>query len=621
METWDRVEEYDVSSHESEELVGVPIEDLRFLFEGFDRINTQTNRLGFYSIKANFLKRREVRGESIIDSLLKYRFTADTLPVGLYFRPEYLFDTDKSSLSEFHYRLFAHEDANDLSIEITDNEGAAPSPDSLDADGYIAGAAYGLSNDHWVEVVVGDYAGRTLSKKLIIASTGIGDYFDDLSADAGTRRVTLSWYSSRGPNDWTEFQIQRSQDSGVSYSTIGTLPYDDTSGVRMYEYVDATATTNITYYYKIFTDELYGPVFARPNGGDTPPVPGTPVIFLGETGAGYFVLEVDTGADYANGYRVEYGPTDQSFPWSATFAGTEETTIFDESLTAGSYKVRVRGYNSTGNGPYSNEVEFTLAAPATPATPTGTVATVRPGSDRGWVLMNWVRNSEPDIVGYQIYCFDGTEYQAVDDVAGSSWSSLGANIWPTDTEIADGRYGLHDDGSGTDLQTDPHQVYTNSPSSTYNDSIAYWFAIKAKNRLGNLSALSAPLRVILPGASGSLWADESWAGYVRVAGDVTVPSGATLTLASGTVVQFPPTPTTPAAARTGAFRRSSSRMAARSKRRATAYFVRAQMSRTLPSGMASTSKAVAMRPLPMSPSATRSTAYRHRPTAPRRLLP
>ncbi len=152
--------------------------------------------------------------------------------------------------------------------------------------------------------------------------------------------------------------------------------------------------------------------------------------------------------------------------------------------------------------------------------------------------MNWAPNSEDDVVGYRIYCFDGTEYQPVADADGSSWSSLGADIWPTDAEIADGRYALHADGSGTDLKNDPHQVYTNSPSSTHNDSINYWFAVKAKNRLGNLSELSDPWKPTLPGASGTLLQDETWAGYVRVSGDVTVPDGVTLTIESGAVVQF-----------------------------------------------------------------------------------
>ncbi len=538
--------DYDVTAHPSVEAEAIPPGEFRLLFEGFDRINTTTNRVGFYSIKASFLRTRTINGEVVTDSLLRYKFTADRLPRSLYESPHYLYndqesvpsrDGHKSTKSQFYYRLFADDDSNNLSIDIRDLMGNVPDYGRLDLEGYIDGDEYGVSSQHYFEVEVGDFSGESVSKRLLITATAIGDLFSDLRARSGSQQVTLSWYSFRA-GSWTEFQIQRSQDSGVSYTTIGTVPYDPTSEDDVYEYVDHTATSDLTYYYKIYTDELYGPVWARPSGGNSAPLPGTPVISIGDTGAGYFGLIIYTGANYADGYRVEYGPVGQSFPWSASMSGTHTETVFDNSLTAGTYEVRVRAHNATGNGSYSNVAQFSLAVPSKPATPTGTVQVVQPGSDRGWVLMNWAPNSEDDVVGYRIYCFDGTEYQPVADADGSSWSSLGADIWPTDAEIADGRYALHADGSGTGLKNDPHQVYTNSPSSTHNDSINYWFAVKAKNRLGNLSELSDPWKPTLPGASGTLLQDETWAGYVRVSGDVTVPDGVTLTIESGAVVQF-----------------------------------------------------------------------------------
>ncbi len=522
---------------------GFPLGYVRLLFKGFDRINnTTTDRyLGFYSITARFLKNSEVNGIATTDTLLKWTFTADQLPRELGLKPHYLFNDDESvwsgdghesTKSQFYYRLFAHDDANQLSITVQDSLG------NLDAEGYIDGAAYGISDDHWFEVVVSDYEGNPSTHQLFLPVTAVGDRFEDFRASSGTRQVTLSWSSDRGAGYWSHFKIQRSQDSGVSYTTLDSVAYDPTSASGEYEYVDNTATDDVAYYYRVFTDELYGPVWARPFSGYATPAPGTPVISIGDTGAGYFGLSIDTGATYADGYQVEYGSVGQSFPWSATIKGTPTETVYDDSLTAGTYEVRVQGYNNTGQGSYSNTSTFTLETPATPATPTGTVHTSRPGSDRGWVLMKWTANPEPDIVGYKVYCFDGTDYQPVADVRGTAWSSLGADIWPTDAEIADGRYALHADGSGVDLENDPHLVYTNSPSSTYNDSISYWFAIKAKNRLGNLSELSAPWQTMLPGASGRLAADETWAGSVRVAGDVTVPAGVTLRVAANSVLQF-----------------------------------------------------------------------------------
>ena len=529
--------------------LGIPSLDFRLLFKGFDRINNSPppaseRYLGFYSITARLLKNSEVQGAPFTETLLEWTFTADRLPRALWESPHYLFNDQESvwsgdvyisTESQFYYRLFAHDDSNNLSINLYDHDGSG----IVDWEGYIdRDAFYGSTSDYYFEVVVADYEGNPSTQQLLFPATAIGDRFEDFRASSGTRQVTLSWSSDRGAGYWSHFKIQRSQDSGVSYTTLDSVAYDPTSASGEYEYVDNTATDDVAYYYRVFTDELYGPVWARPFSGYATPAPGTPVISIGDTGAGYFGLSIDTGATYADGYQVEYGSVGQSFPWSATIKGTPTETVYDDSLTAGTYEVRVQGYNNTGQGSYSNTATFTLETPATPATPTGTVHTSRPGSDRGWVLMKWTANPEPDIVGYKVYCFDGTDYQPVADVRGTAWSSLGADIWPTDAEIADGRYALHADGSGVDLENDPHLVYTNSPSSTYNDSISYWFAIKAKNRLGNLSELSAPWRAMLPGASGRLAADERWAGSVRVAGDVTVPAGVTLRVAANSVLQF-----------------------------------------------------------------------------------
>ena len=74
----------------------------RLLFEGFDRINTNTNRLGFYSITARFMRREE---EDIWPTtLLEWTFTADWFPRALYNSPQYLFNVSQPKIQRRRLR-------------------------------------------------------------------------------------------------------------------------------------------------------------------------------------------------------------------------------------------------------------------------------------------------------------------------------------------------------------------------------------------------------------------------------------------------------------------------------------------------------------------------------------
>ena len=221
-------------------------------------------------------------------------------------------------------------------------------------------------------------------KRLVVSGTAIDDVFRDFTATPGDRQVTLSWESARRSGSWTHFLIQRSQDGGVSYTDLATVPYEPTPQAECdpctFEYVDATATNDINYYYRLFIgewigtsfgiDDSRGPVRSRPNGGDPVPVPSGPVIFIDKVDVGSFVLYIDSGANYANHYRIEYGPLDQSFPWSTRMEGTNRKTVSDDRLTEGRrYKVRLVGFNGAGRGTESNVEQFSLGEVAAIAGP------------------------------------------------------------------------------------------------------------------------------------------------------------------------------------------------------------------------------------------------------------
>ena len=385
---------------------GIPRSPTRFrvLFKGFDRINTTTNSLGFYSIKA-WLKKYKSNRDTV--TIFNWSFTADMYPARLRNWPYYILndrnsvdvdivgDDDSRPISTeraFYYRLFAHED-DDLSIErgLFCENVDPPSPCfGPDTEGYID---IDITSKHFFEVEVTDYANRNnedrrVTKRLSIPIAAIGDFLHAFTATAGDRQVTLDWTFERPGTSWNHFKIQRSQDSGVSFTDLATVPYEPTPGDGClhpstdpekpgcnFEYVDETATEDIIYFYRLLTGELvgsswstedtYGPpdwmVQARPNGGDPVPVPSGPVIFIDKVDVGSFVLYIDSGANYADHYRIEYGPLDQSFPWSTRVEGTKRKTVSDERLTEGRrYKVRLVGFNSAGRGTESNVEQFSL---------------------------------------------------------------------------------------------------------------------------------------------------------------------------------------------------------------------------------------------------------------------
>ncbi|MCE2449887.1 MAG: hypothetical protein J4F35_16370 [Candidatus Latescibacteria bacterium] len=274
------------------EAIPLPPLSFRLLFQGFDRINTTDRYLGFYSTKA-WLKWYDSLGNTV--DILEWSFTADEFPADLYYFPHYILndrnsvhnvddDNDEdhhSTMSQFFYRLFAYAHTG-LSIQRqqhTDFCADFPWNLCLDSDGWMVG---NISSDHFFEVEVFDFdkdrdgnLGHRVTRRLSIPVTAVGDFFGDLEATPGTRQVLLNWNSSRA-GSWTHFTILRSQDSGISYTEIGSVPYEcsPAQSYCAFEYVDETATESVNYYYRIFTDELYGPVWARPNGGD----PGNTVV-------------------------------------------------------------------------------------------------------------------------------------------------------------------------------------------------------------------------------------------------------------------------------------------------------------------------------------------------------
>lgn len=148
------------------------------------------------------------------------------------------------------------------------------------------------------------------------------------------------------------------------------------------------------------------------------------------------------------------------------FAGATQSMVVRGLSRDTTYWFAVRSVDDVGNwSPISNVLRWTWPADAAPpAAPSGVNATVL--SDSGHVELTWSPNGEPDLAGYGVYR-----------------ATVSTGPW---------------------LRLDPQPVTTESyrdPSPPAIDRV--WYAITAIDRAGNESAKSAPIKVLLGGASNS----------------------------------------------------------------------------------------------------------------------
>ncbi|WP_445492606.1 DNRLRE domain-containing protein [Niallia sp. 03133] len=136
------------------------------------------------------------------------------------------------------------------------------------------------------------------------------------------------------------------------------------------------------------------------------------------------------------------------------------------TTTRKEYGFKVKAKYTNGESPLSAEVKkaipaFLVDIPNMP--------TVKPyaysesdsiNKGRGWLDLSW--DAVPGATGYKVLLLNGKEYEEFTVGNVTSWSTKGQKIWPTDAEIASGRYALHKDKLGAELAINPNPVYQNS---------------------------------------------------------------------------------------------------------------------------------------------------------------
>lgn len=141
--------------------------------------------------------------------------------------------------------------------------------------------------------------------------------------------------------------------------------------------------------------------------------------------------------------------------------------------------------------------------------------------NNGYISVGW--KPVPGATGYKVWIFNGKDYEAFDVGNVTTWTTQNQNIWPTDAEIAQGRYLLHHDKAGTEFSTDPSPVYRNS-GGPFGSNKNYWFNVTAYSTTHLESKISDPFEPILTTTS-LLGVQDYWTTIPVIGGSVTAFNG------------------------------------------------------------------------------------------------
>ncbi|MEI2467798.1 DNRLRE domain-containing protein [Niallia taxi] len=156
------------------------------------------------------------------------------------------------------------------------------------------------------------------------------------------------------------------------------------------------------------------------------------------------------------------------------------------STTRKEYGFKVKAIYQNGSSPLSAEVKKAIPASLVDIPDIPTVKAYAYAENdsvnkgRGWLDISW--DPVPGATGYKVLILNGVKYEEYSVGNVTKWSTKGQKIWPTDSEIAAGKYALHKDKLGAELAINPYSVYLNS--GDYFMFKRYSIRIKAESALG-----------------------------------------------------------------------------------------------------------------------------------------
>ena len=111
---------------------------------------------------------------------------------------------------------------------------------------------------------------------------------------------------------------------------------------------------------------------------------------------------------------------------------------------------------------------------------------------RGSVSLSWT--GDADAGGYHIYLHDGNTFRQVGSTTSTSWTTSGANVYPTDSAIAalSANYSGNPFAQGSrDLRDDPNALYKKTAGSSLDATHEYLFKVVPFDTWGTEIALSS----------------------------------------------------------------------------------------------------------------------------------
>ncbi|SFC42453.1 DNRLRE domain-containing protein [Bacillus sp. UNCCL81] len=177
-----------------------------------------------------------------------------------------------------------------------------------------------------------------------------------------------------------------------------------------------------------------------------------------------------------------------------------------------SYWKKIVSTSNSNNNPYLS-VNYTIP---TPVVPKGTAFSS--GNGTGYVSLDW--DPIPGATGYNVWIYNGTDYEKFPVGTATSFTTKDKNIWPTASSVTSGRRALYHtaNSGGQELPLDPSYLYKAS-GGAYPTNKNYWFRISAIYPLGE-SVMSNPFTPTIPDLqvpappTGTSYSNGNGTGYI-----------------------------------------------------------------------------------------------------------